>query len=167
MDYIILGLLILNLGAIAFQDFKDRRITILLFVPLGILSFLYPADGLYVVWFQMGLNLVLLLAIYGLTWIYFRLRKSSEDLIGKKIGWGDVLVLLAIIPLFEPIGLILLVEIGAILGMLYFLIFRPGNREIPFAGIVTASILCLTVVNEFTANSLFTDELFSNLMNNV
>ncbi|MBL4706037.1 MAG: hypothetical protein JKY54_16040 [Flavobacteriales bacterium] len=164
MDYAIFILLIFNLGAIAFQDFKDRKISILLFVPLTILSFIYPEDGMYSLWTQIGTNALLLLAIYLLTWTYFKIKGKSSGFIGTKIGWGDVLILVTIIPLFESIALIGVLESGALLGIIYYLILRPKNKEIPFAGIVASIAIVAVLLNEFTTLNFFTDEIFANLL---
>jgi len=164
MEIVITILLLINLGGIAFQDFKERRITVLLFVPLAALSFFYPAGGMYDSLNQILINGLILLAIYILTWTYFKLRGKSEGFIGEKIGWGDVFILLAFIPLFESIGLIGILESSAVVGILYYLIFRPVNKEIPFAGIIAMiTVICL-VLNEFASLNFFTDEIFANLL---
>jgi len=164
MDILITILLLVNLAGIAFQDFKDRKITVLLFVPLAFLSFIYSEEGMYAWMNQILLNGMILLAIYLLTWTYFKLRNKSEGFLGNKIGWGDVLILLAVIPLYESIGLIGLLESGAVIGILYYLIFRPSNKEIPFAGIIAVIAVISVGLNEFTSWNFFTDEIFANLL---
>ncbi len=166
MFWLVLFLLGLNFAIIAFQDFKERRITALLFLPLLILSLFYPERGMYDVYLQLGINSMILILIYFLTWVYARIRGLPHGLIGTQIGWGDVFILIAIMPLLEPIALILLIETAALIGVLFYLIVRPENKEIPFAGIVSALGIAGLLTGVFGLN-MFTDELYANFLLNV
>lgn len=127
--------LLLILGLIFVQDWKDRAVHWWLFPILLGLSFIQfeqkntnPADLLTSFIF---LVMVLLLLI-----AYISLRRQKwVNIFKNDFGWGDVLFLLAVIPLFSHKSYILFFISGMFFSLLiHLLLLRRKKSTVPLAG---------------------------------
>lgn len=78
---------------------------------------------------------------------------------GTVFGWGDVLIVLGMIPLFEPIGFLITLQLSALFSIGWAL-FRKNKTDIPFAGVVSLVCLLFLGLKYSTPYNLLTDEVF-------
>lgn len=133
---ILLFFIALISSLIIYQDFKQRKINLLLtlFLILLILVFYYLQNkGVQILY-----NLLFCLMYYLLCFItlkfYFYLKdKRSPMLIDQMIGWGDIVLLFAIGSTLEPEFMISFFAFSFILALLIHLIVFSKSKSIPLA----------------------------------
>lgn len=140
--WLILGCFILLMFTTTVQDFKNRSISAFLPVLILISSFLYAYSlfELADVAISTTINLVLLSFQFTILYLYVRIFKKAENLTNSYLGWGDILFLLALSPLFGPLNFILFnlaVFVSIAIGYYMYTILNPNaDKHIPLAGLV-------------------------------
>lgn len=140
--WLILSCFVLLMALVAIQDFESRAISAYLPVLVFIFSFLYSCY-----WFDIQevtistiINVALLFFQFALLYLYVRIFKEADDLTDSYLGWGDILFLLALGPLFSPLNFVLfnlVCFISIALGYFIYTGLNPkGDRHIPLAGLV-------------------------------
>jgi hypothetical protein len=136
---------------ITIQDFRHRTVT-WLFFPLLFLSNLglgWLHEGFSSCFAAILINLLVTSAQFLLVSLYFFLRYKTFRIIGKMVGLGDVLFILAIIPAFQPGGFIVFLLLSMFISMIgfgFYILVKPDldrNYRIPLAG--TMSLFFLSV----------------------
>lgn len=157
--WLILSCFVLLMALVAMQDFKSRAISAYLPIFVFISSFVYSCC-----WFDIQevaistiINFALLSFQFALLYLYVRIFKKANDLTDSYLGWGDILFLLALGPLFSPLNFVLfnlLCFISIALGYFTYTGLSPkADRHIPLAGLVaiitafSVSFLNLTNLN--------------------
>lgn len=126
----------------AIQDFKNRAISAFLPVLIFVVSFLYAyfLFGFPDVAISTGMNIILLSFQFLLLYLYVRIFKKTENLTNSYLGWGDILFLLALSPLFAPFNFILFnlaAFVSVAIGYYLYPILNPNaDKHIPLAGLV-------------------------------
>jgi len=134
---------LLLLAIIFWEDMRYRAVHWSLFPLLAVMltgTYLTSHDGLNTLIMNAGSNIAFLVLQFILITLYFSIRqKSRVNVFNNLIGWGDVLLLLAICfycSLLNFIGFYLLSLLLILAGWItYRLIFSKGSKQIPLAGL--------------------------------
>ncbi len=164
MQWLVLIPLVLVLGIIAMEDFKHRAVRIFWF-PMALLMATIYALG-FIEFKKMIENTSLILAFLVIQSVllmaYFVIKnKKWINLTDQYIGWGDVLLMLVIIPLFSPF-VYLLFYLSSLLFtisfvLLYQVVYKPMTF-IPLAGIQSICLIGLLSWHQFVKQVLFVDD---------
>lgn len=142
----ILIALIAVLVTIIYQDFRYREIW--WFTPplLFIGGFVYKWQTLN--WQHFLFNFLFIGMLIGLLMIYVRIRFGSNNLFKEYFGLGDLLLLLAITPLFGFPFFIYFFTCSTIISLTGHLIltFFKAQKSIPYAGYVSACTIAFLVL---------------------
>jgi hypothetical protein len=121
---------------IAWQDFKSRLIHLLLIVIFFLSNSVYylTLNG----WQQLIENFLFctgyLAFNFLVIWLYYFVKKKQgEEIIDKKIGWGDIAVFLSIGICMEPLTMIWFFTGSFMLSLLLFCLFITKD-SVPLAG---------------------------------
>lgn len=128
-------ILLIVFAIILFQDLKYRGIHWLLFPALLTASLFFSKENLSIeiALYNLGFLLVLLLTLT----LYLSLRNRKLIIVTKGFfSWGDILFLVAIIPLFDLQTYMLFFTAGTFLALILHLlasILKP-QKTLPYAG---------------------------------
>lgn len=147
MNLILNILLVLTLLAVVYQDVKMRLIHIALPIAILILGIALKKDVLDIV--EMGMSLLFLLLNFVVITIYFSIKKRAfTNPFDSMIGWGDVVFLIALIPLFPFRSYLVFFVFGMLFSLLLFTVMRqlyPTQNTIPLAGYLSIFVLASIV----------------------
>lgn len=140
---------------IAFQDYKFRGISLLLF-PVGLVLFsIYSLQ--YGTWQEQGLLLLIntgvLLIVFVLLTLYMSIKtKRLLNIIDDYIGLGDVLFLYILALNFSPVNYILFITVSLFLILIIYIIagvvLKPDKSNVPLAGLIAIIYLMFYLLNE-------------------
>ncbi|WP_411032042.1 hypothetical protein [Spongiimicrobium sp. 3-5] len=145
-------LVVLNCGAIALQDFKERAVMAFLFPTVGILlaiNYLYNATwNVYLLF--VGINVLLVSLILFLLYLYTKwvIRKPFLNV---SFGLGDLFFFYALALGFPTVTFILLF-VGALLFSLLVLLFAKMNNNmdtVPLAGLMGLFLMGILILSFF------------------
>ena len=163
--YISYFLLFVILCFIVFQDFKFKAVSWILFPLLAIISFIISIQQLPVrtVLLNSLLNVAFFSTQLVLISIYFSIKKWKISwILNRYLGLGDVLFLFAIIFLFHPVNYILFLVSGfafsLFLSVIYFVLYKPQEKHIPLAGIMSIILAILVILRIFLTLDLMLDD---------
>jgi hypothetical protein len=147
-------LILIFLGFIVIQDFKDRAISWfllpLLFISLALKSSMVSNFSEVVQSFIMNLIFVLLQLVLLTIWVSLR-NKKLTNIIDTYIGLGDVLFFVAITTAFSSIQYILFYAISICLTLFGFLLYRyfftKTNPQIPLAGAMAVFMMSFMLIS--------------------
>lgn len=132
---------IASCALIAFQDFKDRMISVYLLVLLGLslaggfLIFNMNETNLFLVLS----NILFLTGQFLLLYIYFKhIRKYQRSFFDEIIGWGDVIMLMCMAIAFPLPQLVLCLFLSSVSGLVFIALGTKKTKTItvPLAGIM-------------------------------
>jgi len=157
---------------IAYQDFKYKSVSWLLFPVLLIISFFISVlqikfNRLFISFFYNFSFITLQLIILT---IYFSLKKKRfVSIINNFLGLGDVLFLIAVAFLFLPVNFILFNITGFFFTLLIFsfaLFGKSTHYRIPLAGTLSFLLNVLIVLKVlFNLDFLLNESIFFQLIN--
>lgn len=134
-------LLVAILLLIAFEDFKWRKVTAALILGCFVVSVwvALASNHLSVVVFQSVVNIVIVLLQLVVVTFYFSLKHGKlTNILKQYMGLGDILLLLAIVPLFTPLIFTLFLAAVYLTVLLLFLLLHGlrmvKDKTIPLAG---------------------------------
>lgn len=150
--------IVLLLIILAFQDYKDREVSIWLFCVLAVLSsfklYLYGFTEVYV---DVIFNIVVLGIQVSVLCIYFNLIKKRD--VFSMIGLGDIFFFVLLTLSFSLVYFILFQLVSLIVALIFSVVVKFNKREyIPLAGIQAS---CLSVV--FVLEMIMQIDLFDNV----
>jgi hypothetical protein len=156
------------LAAITWQDLRSRSVSWLLFPLLAVSGILlaYRETGswkLLFSYFSMNLGFLILQGLLLKMYFYFRNGKASA-LINDKIGWGDVLFLLAACCFFSPLNFIFFYVLSLLFSVAVFLAgshwIRRGSSAVtvPLAGLQAGCLLLFLAANIIIHHPLTDDD---------
>lgn len=136
---------------ICFQDFKNREIywwlPVVLFLAELLLSLF--SGNIKVTTGLILKNTILLITQYCFLVLYFSIKKKKLTSVADEfLGWGDILFLLAITPVFAPLNMMGFLILSICLSLILFLIKQKKNEEqylIPFAGVMSVVLILFKV----------------------
>lgn len=128
--------------SIFWQDFRDRAVSWIFFPILLMLIFgqsLSNHQDVKSLIIKALINLLILIFISSGIVFYFSLKgKKLDQILNKMIGLGDILLLIAITPFFNPFFYCLFIISGSIISLIGNIIFDKLKKEetinIPLAG---------------------------------
>ena len=131
---------------IVYQDFKDRTVHLFaligLFLVNTISGYALLEEGVFSL---IGTNLLILIVLIGSLFLYYSAKhKKAHNILDKEFGKGDVLMLIALTPLFLSLSLLFFIIGISFLGITIGILFKI--KTIPFAGILAAGTLIYTLL---------------------
>lgn len=134
--------LVLYLSGYALISYEDLRIRKFSALYLGLILV-----GSVVKWDESTLtsavvNSTLLLLIFLLSFIYFKLLRKEIDL-KTVVGLGDIFILIVSTPIFLPIIFMSILVISLLSSIIFGL--TSVNPEIPFAGIFSLATIAFLI----------------------
>lgn len=153
------------LAYLAYQDFKEREVSLWLFMLLGSLVLLMGVleNGILEFIKVFVLNLSVLAFQLFLVWGYFSIKnKGRVSIIDTQIGKGDILFFVVIAASFSTLNFILAYVLGLLLVLVFWGLIRlfrtPKHDTIPLAGGLALFLLFCHGVSYFSPESgLFND----------
>lgn len=149
MEIVIFTAIIISSVIIAIQDFTTRYIHILMLLIWSCAVILYNNRSINEIIMEGSINILYLLTVFLLLYIYVKLRKGKkEQLINRYIGLGDLLILIAPALLYGFLDFVMLILVACFIALLYWFInvalLKKRIIRIPFAGIfvLTNTVLC-------------------------
>lgn len=144
--------IIVLLTGVAWFDFKDRSIPVLLLLGLlGLCLFQLLSQKDTGVFFNLGINWIILLINIGLLIVWFKIRKKDLSFFKDVFGWGDFLMLVLASFFFTPVYYILFLLgasiTGLSVGLLIKLLFDNAKQGIPFAGVIAIILIATHICN--------------------
>lgn len=145
---------------IAREDFRFREIRwlwFLLFGGLGVALGINKWGSAYPEIHYPGLLMVLIMI--GLVVMYFRLRRK-ERVMDSFLGWGDVVMLLALVLWLEVQAFLFFYVAGLSLTVIYYGLMQyfkklPKNHPIPLAGILALAFIIYWPVQNLLLKDIF------------
>lgn len=122
-------------GITLFQDVKYRGVHWFVF-PLLIVGTVLYRDG-QMEWQQMGYNLAFVIVLLSSLTLYLTLKQGTLIVITQGyFSWGDILFLLALIPLFDVRTYMFYFIIGTIGSLLIHIAASrfQSQKSVPYAG---------------------------------
>ena len=156
------------LGIIAFQDFKYKAVSWIVFpilFLLSVLSVLQESAFEYVAG-QLMLNLIFIAFQLFILTVYFTIKNRKFINIGKNyLGLGDILFFVVLAASFSFLNFVFIYILSlfgiAIIYMLYRIIKKNAAEKIPLAGgMAIVMISCLLFKNS-TVNFNFYDDTYA------
>jgi hypothetical protein len=147
------------LVGVAWFDFKDRSIPVLLLVGLiGLCLFrLLNQKGVGNV-IDIGINCIILLINICLLVVWFKIRRKELSFFKDVFGWGDLLMLVLATLFFSPVFYILFLLgasiTGLIVGFLINIFFKQSKLGIPYAGVIAIILIVVQNCNFFVCDFL-------------
>ncbi len=131
--------LVLSGGTIVYQDFKTRLINLWLIILFSaanltqyiLINSIYQLIENTIFCFSYFLFSYLVLLLF-----YFIKHKKFEKVLDSKIGWGDILIFLAIGICIEPMYLIFFFTTAFIFSTVIYFLFIHKHNSIPLAGLI-------------------------------
>jgi len=140
---------LLSLSAIAYQDFKERKVSLYLFIlALFFVSFLFYGYSNALEYFastSINLFLVLLIIAILLAYSWYKLKQPLFDV----FGLGDALFFLVLAYGFPPTTFAVLFVSSMLFALLLFLLLKPklSNKTVPLAGLQAIFLILVFSLN--------------------
>ena len=153
---------------IAYQDFKQRAVNVILFIVLALLLFgLNLSFGFWEDKYPHVLaNILFLVFQLGVIVVYFRIKTGRwEQVMDRKLGWGDI-VFLCCLTLYMPFLNFFLFYAASLFLVLLATLVRKSWRD-PEKGVPLAGCQALLFVGYFIAErtgSIRWDQAFQKLL---
>jgi hypothetical protein len=164
MQWLIGCSLLLVFLIITIEDMKHRAVHLFWFpiVLVLTLSYAYPLVG----WEALVRHLLVVAVFLSiqafLLVLYFMLKhKKWINMTDQYIGWGDVLFMVVIIPLFSPLSYILFYVVSLLITIMVVLMFQLIRKPItfiPLAGIQSCFLMFVLVGHQWNGNLLFMED---------
>jgi len=141
--------LLTGLGAIVYQDFKERKVYLaLLLIPLFSLGFLNHKNSLvHQFLINTALNFALVIIILGILFLYSKYKLKVP--LQNTLGLGDTLFFLVIAIGFPTFTFIVLFSFSLIFSLVLFLIIKKNFKQqtVPLAGLQALFLSLLFSLN--------------------
>lgn len=137
---------------IIYQDFNKRRINLLLtlfFILLIFITYYLQYQAIQLL-FNCVFSLIYLLLCYFIIRLYFNLKgKRGIPIVDQMVGWGDIILLIAIGSTLEPDHMIYFFAASFISALIFHLIISSKNKSIPLAAYLLIIYNCYIIYNLF------------------
>jgi hypothetical protein len=162
METISLILAVICLVMIAWEDFAERQVHWSYFPILAGAGGVHAYEELHSMGklaINAGCNLAFLIIQFLLFRGYFFIRKTAMlSIIDRKIGWGDILFLLAAAFFFSPVNFVLFYLYSLLFSLMVSLLWSRYKRSafgsIPLAGLQSVFLLLYIFVANYLHHSL-------------
>jgi hypothetical protein len=143
---------------VAYQDFRFRAVTWVLFPLLAVIIFLecFVNGSIRSAWDQFIFNISFIALQLVIITLYFSLRSRSLVMIWKHhLGAGDMLFFVVLCMFFSPVNFVLF-HLGSLLFSILLVIasrkYIQSLKTIPLAGIQAVLLALFIVVDLFSAS---------------
>ncbi len=132
---------------ITYQDFKDRAISWwpLVLTLLSALFLSVSGVGARATFSAWSFSVLFLVVQFALVALAFGLGKKQWNFFDHLIGWGDVLFLVAIAPLFSTVNFLIFYCVSLVISLVgfgvYKLISKAQETTVPLAGTLSICLL--------------------------
>lgn len=128
-------LLVSVFAIILYQDFKNRLVYWFLYPIIGILAFVVQLHNvpLRLAFFNLGINLLFVSLILGISFIYIRFRNLNFK---NTIGIGDVLFFIFISGSFAIVSFLILFVFALFFSLILHMVLssKENDKTVPLAG---------------------------------
>lgn len=163
MLLLLLSIIAVVLTVIVYEDFKSRTVHAFWFPILFALAFIYSIQWIssQEILYNILINFIFLF-IQGILLVgYFALKhKQWINITETYLGWGDILFIVAVLPLFNTPLFILFYLSSLLLTIVFVLIYRFLGKHlvfIPLAGIQAMFLLMCLIYHQFVHSFLFSE----------
>lgn len=147
---------ILFLGVISWQDFQSRSLSAWLLPVIGVTLLIGVSAGITAaaVFQNSGINLLILVLYFGVIslWTSFR-NRTWVNIVNTHVGLGDILLLVAVLPVFSPLNFCLFFTCGsifALVGASFSMLINPKtDKRIPLAGYLSVLLISFCILRIF------------------
>jgi len=140
------------LTAIIAQDFRERKVYLLLLIILAIIMalFYYLKSDTLVYLSNISINLTVLLVLMGILFLYSKLKLKQT--LNTALGLGDILFFVVIAISFPIATFLILFSCSLLFSLVLFLFLKPNlsKKSVPLAGLQALFFLLI-----FSANWMF------------
>ena len=145
-------LLIIVLSSICIQDFKERKISLLL-VVVGILlggAIHFQQQNASVFFLAIFINVVFVAVLFLILAIYSKLKMKQS--IFEVFGLGDLLFFVLLAISLPIISFIVVFVFSLIFSGTIFMLIKQNMKEktVPLAGLQSAFLILVLLINKFT-----------------
>jgi hypothetical protein len=157
---------ILSLFPICYQDFSTRSVHWIYFPLLTMAGIFYSLSSTHSfsqLLYNTAFNIAFLLLQFGILKLYFIIfRGAATRIIDRKIGWGDLLFLLAAGFFFSPGSFILFYLLSLLFSLIAAVIMMwlisPKHSTVPLAGLQALALSILLLFATFYQHSILTGD---------
>lgn len=146
-------ILVLTCALIAFQDFKERMVSWILFPVVGIcLAFLYSTQVSFTQFYPfVVMNIILVTTIVLILFLYTKYIAKMEFL-NVSFGLGDLLFFYALALGFPTVTFLVLFVLSILFSLVTFLVFKGKNgvETIPLAGLMGLFLTGVIIASFFS-----------------
>jgi hypothetical protein len=161
---------ILSLLPICYQDFSSRSVHWIYFPLLTMAGVFYTLSSIHSVsqlLYNTACNTAFLLLQFSILQLYFIIsRGAATRIIDHKIGWGDLLFLLAAGFFFSPGSFILFylvsLAFSLIIGLIMTRLKSAKHHSVPLAGLQALALSTLLLFTAFSQHSILTGDWLLN-----
>lgn len=151
IPFITFFFIVILLG-IFFQDMKERKVSLYLFIVAMVLGALlyFQKEPQIVFTLNIGVNLGIVLSIFGIIWAYTQLKLKQK--ISTAFGLGDLLFF-CVLAVSMPIVSFLVVFVFSLLfSLIVFKTLKNSLKEktVPLAGLQALFFACVLGINSYT-----------------
>lgn len=169
MNMLPLTIIVITCLLILIEDFKQRSVSFVLFVSLFISSLSYSFTNNHNINDLITTGLINLLSTFSILIISILLASAVRSItIPQLIGMGDVVFLISICTLFNPVENILFLLLSCIFSLLIYLMLKhfkmlgSNSDTIPLAGLQSLWLIAILLTDYFKIFKL--QELTSGLI---
>lgn len=151
-------LLSLLFGHVIIHDYIYRKVNIItLLLILGI-GLHYSSHTSSISWVDIGMNLSFIILNTTALWLYVYLRHRKAAFLDSRIGLGDILFWVCIIPFFDIQRFITIFVLSLVFSLGLHLVLLKGkiyggNISVPLAGFQSLFMLPILVIDLLTLTS--------------
>lgn len=145
-------LLVLICALIAFQDFKERMVSWILFPAMGIvLAFLYIKQVSFNQFYPFVLSNFVLVSIIILLLYGYTKYIAKREFINVSFGLGDLLFFYALALGFPTLTFMVIFTVSMLFALVTFLIVnrKQEMQTVPLAGLMGLCLTCVIVASFF------------------
>ena len=161
---------ILLLIILTFQDFKDRAISVWVFVAL----FLFKSISIVFLnveinWLSSIINIVYVSIIVLCVFLYYFIKYKSNSIqqLQNSVGLGDVIIVVYFMLILPSVFFIFFIQLSILLSLVMYVMLRKLilKKEIPFAGYISLFYVFLVLISQFTNKNLINDVIVLEWLN--
>jgi hypothetical protein len=163
MQLLLFSALVIVLMAVAIEDFKSRAVHVVWFPALFLLAIAYALQFINATALLDYLLIsFVFLALQGLLLMSYFILKHKQwiDITQSYLGWGDILFIAAVLPLFNPLVFVLFYLGSLLVTIVFVLIYRWVVEKmvfIPLAGLQSICLLAIVFYHQFIHSVLFNE----------
>lgn len=163
--YVSLIILFFSSGFIAYQDFKERQVSLCLIIVFGVInifSVLYFRDLITLLYNFIGTSIYLVIIwVFLKGYLYLKFKKN-KTIINESIGLADIYIIFFIGITFNFIGLIFFFCFSFILSLLFFLVSSSLKKDeshatVPLAGFLVLFYIITLIILNLIKNNFVVD----------